>query len=75
MNIVLIQRSVRLPALLDQAPAGQRCARDCWRHRDRASDTVRTSFIDADGVTDSWFGGTLTTGFEQYARPAWLESP
>ena len=75
MNIMLIQRSVRLPALLDQAPAGQRCARDCWRHRDRAPDTVRTSFIDADAVTGSWLGGTLTTGIEQYARLARLESP
>lgn len=75
MNIMRIQRSVRLPARPDQAPAGQRCARDCWRHRDRAPDTVQTSFIDADGVTGSWLGGTLTTGIEQHARPTRLESP
>jgi len=75
MNIMLIQCSMRLPVLLDQPPPGQNCACDRWRHRDRARDTARTSFIDADGVTDSWLGSTLTTGFEQYARPAWLESP
>jgi hypothetical protein len=75
MNIMLIQCSMRLPTLLDQPPAGQHCVCDRWRHRDRARDAARTSCIDADSVTGNGLGGTLTTGIEQYARPAWLESP
>jgi len=75
MNITLIQCSMRLPVLLDQPPAGQNCACDRWRHRDRARDIAQTSFIDAGGVTGSWLGGRLTIGIEQTARPARLESP
>jgi len=75
MNSMLIQRLMCLPARLDQPPAKRCCACCCRRHRDRARDTARTSFIDADDLTGSWLGGTLTTSIEQHARLARLESP
>ena len=75
MNSMLIQCSMRLPALLDQPPAGQRCACDRRWHRDSTRDTVRTSFIDADSVTGNGLGGALTTGIAPHVRLAQLESP
>jgi hypothetical protein len=75
MNIMLTHCSMRLPTLLDQPPAGQRCACYRWQHRDRARDTARTSFIDADGVTGNGLGGMLTTGIDLHARLTRLESP
>ena len=75
MNIMLVQCSMRLPAPLDQPPAGQRCACYRGRHRDRARDTARTSFIDAHVVTGDGLGGSVTTAVGIHARPARLESP
>lgn len=75
MNSMLIQCSMRLPALLDQPPAEQRCVFDrCW-HGNGDRDTARTSFIDADSFTGNGLGGTLTTGIEQHTRLARIESP
>jgi hypothetical protein len=75
MTIMLIQCSMRLPALLDQPPAGQCCACDRWRHGRRARDPARTSSIDADAVTGDRLDGTLTSGVELHVRLARLESP
>jgi hypothetical protein len=75
MNLVLIQCSMRSPALLDQPPTGQRCACYRRRNRDRAPRTARTSFIDVDGVIANGLGGTLATGIDLHTRPARLESP
>ena len=75
MNSMLIQCSMRLPALLDQPPAGQHCACDRRWHRDSARDTARTSFADANRVTGKGLGGMLTAGIELHARLARLESP
>ena len=66
MNIILMQCSMRLPVLLDQPLLGQNCVCARRRHRERVRDTARTSFVDADGVTDSWLGRTSTTGLQQY---------
>jgi len=64
-----------MPALLAQPPAGQHCAFDRWRQRDRAPDTAPNSSIDADGVAASGLGGTLTIGIALHLKLARLESP
>ena len=68
MSSMHIQGSMRLPALLDQPSAGQHCACDPWRRRDRARDGGRMSFIDADVVADRRLGRMLTTGIRA-SRP------
>jgi len=75
MNSMLIQRSKRLPAWLDQPPLGHSCVRCRWRHRDRARDTARTSFINVHRVTGNGIGGTFTAGIEPHVQLARLESP
>jgi hypothetical protein len=73
MNRMLIQRS--MPALRDQPPARQHCARDSRRQCELTADTQRTAFIDAFGVTGTGLGGTLTTSIALPIRLAHLESP
>jgi hypothetical protein len=75
MNIMLIQSSMRLSALLDQPPAGQCCACRCWRRPNSAPHTARALLINAGVVIGNGLGGTSSAGIEFHAQLAHVESP
>ena len=75
MNVILVQRYLRLPVLLVQPPAGQRCACYRWRHRERTRDIAQPSFIAAHLVTGNSFGISFATGLSVRARLTQFESP
>jgi len=75
MNIASLECSMRLPAPLDQPPAGRRCARHRWKHRDGTRHAAPTSSIDARAGGGSGLGRSLPIGVGVQARPTQLESP
>jgi hypothetical protein len=75
MNLMLVQRCMRLPMLLVQPPAGQRCACYPCRHRDRTRDIAQPSFIAAQLVTDNSLDISFTTRVGIRARFTQFESP
>jgi hypothetical protein len=73
MNTMLI-RSL-MPSLPVQPPAGQHRVYDRWRQRERARDTARTTFTNAEDVTGRCVGGALNTDIGTRVRPPRPKSP
>ena len=66
----LIQRS--MPVLRAHPPAGQLCACDRWHQCERPSDSTRTVFTEAVGITDNCLGTELIIGIGLQVRLARL---
>jgi hypothetical protein len=75
MNVMLIQCSMRLSALLDPPLAAQCCACRCWRRPNGAPHIVRALSIEVGIVIGSRLGGTSRAGIELHSPLAHVESP